>query len=204
MPTTGTKGTPMWHDLFAFEIPTLEKILRTILVYALIVLIFRVTGKRAIASMNTMDFVVMFLLSNVVQNAIIGPDNSFSGGAVGAVTLVLVNALVDRLAYVSPAVRHLLEGRASHLVSDGRVDSGALRRLSIRPAELEHAVRLQNGDGLAEVWSAVLEANGQLILTLKTDEQSASKADMAELRAALTRIEAALAAGSPPVEGQLQ
>jgi uncharacterized membrane protein YcaP (DUF421 family) len=184
----------MWHTLFAFEIPVLEKVVRTVLVYALIVVIFRLTGKRAIASMNTMDFVVMFLLSNVVQNAIIGPDNSFSGGAVGAVTLVLVNALVDRLAYVSPAVRRLLEGRPAHLVRDAALDSRALHRLAIREVELEHAVRVQNGDDLAEVQTAVLETNGQLVVTLKEADQSASRADVADLRAALARIETMLAA----------
>lgn len=186
----------MWHNLFAFEIPLAEKILRTVLVYALIVVIFRGTGKRAIASMNTMDFVVMFLLSNVVQNAVIGPDNSFSGGAIGAVTLVLVNAGVDRLAYVSPLVRHLIEGRASHLVRDGRLDRRVMRRLAIRPVELEHAVRMQNGDGLAEVQTAVLETNGQLVVSLKPTEQGATQADVAELRAALARIEALLAGGA--------
>lgn len=186
----------MWQHLFAFEIPVWEKILRTVLVYALIVVIFRVTGKRAIASMNTMDFVVMFLLSNVVQNAIIGQDNSFSGGAVGAVTLVVVNAGVDRLAYASPWVRRLLEGRPSPLVREGTLDNAAMRRLGIRPVELEHAVRTQNGDGLDDVRTAVLETNGQLVVSLKLSQQSATKQDVAELRAALARIEAALAGSS--------
>lgn len=190
----------MWHDIFAFEIPLADKVLRTVLVYALIVVIFRITGKRAISSMNTMDFVVMFLLSNVVQNAVIGPDNSFSGGAVGAVTLILVNAGVDRLAYWSPAVRRLIEGSPSHLVRNGKLDDAAMRRLAIRPTDLEHAVRVQNGDGLGEVQTAVLETNGQLVVSLKPSEQSATQADVAELRAALARIEAALveAAGGPP------
>jgi uncharacterized membrane protein YcaP (DUF421 family) len=184
----------MWHTLFAFEIPVLEKVLRTILVYALIVVIFRITGKRAIASMNTMDFVVMFLLSNVVQNAIIGPDNSFTGGAVGALTLVAVNALVDRLAYANPRVRRMVEGRSATLVRDGALDSRTLHRLALRTVELEHAVRVQNGDDLGEVQTAVLETNGQLVVTLKDADQSASRSDVAELRAALTRIETLLVA----------
>jgi uncharacterized membrane protein YcaP (DUF421 family) len=79
------------------QIPILEKILRTVLVYVLIVVLFRLTGKRGLAGLNTFDFVVIFLLSNVVQNAIIGSDNSLLGGAVGAVTLVVVNTAVNRL-----------------------------------------------------------------------------------------------------------
>jgi len=78
----------MWHAIFVIQIPVLEKIVRTVLVYATIVVLFRLAGKRGLATLNTLDFVVVFLLSNVVQNAIIGNDNSFSGGAIGAATLV--------------------------------------------------------------------------------------------------------------------
>jgi uncharacterized membrane protein YcaP (DUF421 family) len=84
----------MWHAMFVEQIPLAEKILRTVLVYALIALLFRVAGKRGLANLNTFDFVVMFLLSNVVQNAVIGNDISLTGGVVGAVTLVAVNAVV--------------------------------------------------------------------------------------------------------------
>ncbi len=191
----------MWHHLFAFDIPVAEKIVRTILVYALIVVIFRITGKRAIASMNTMDFVVMFLLSNVVQNAVIGPDNSWVGGAVGAATLVVVDAGMDRLIYASPLVRRIVEGRASPLIRDGALDSAAMRRLAIRPVELEHSVRLQNGDELGDVQSAVLETNGQLVVRLKRAQQGATHAEVAEMRAALARIEAALAEMAPGARG---
>ena len=73
----------MWHDMFIEQIPVAEKILRTVIVYALIAVLFRFTGKRGLASMNTFDFVVIFLLSNVVQNALIGNDSSLIGGLVG-------------------------------------------------------------------------------------------------------------------------
>jgi hypothetical protein len=76
----------MWHAMFVEQIPLAEKILRTIIVYALIALLFRVTGKRGLASLNTFDFIVIFLLSNVVQNAVIGNDTSLIGGMIGAVT----------------------------------------------------------------------------------------------------------------------
>lgn len=186
----------MWQDLLTIQIPVLEKIVRTILVYALIVVIFRVIGKSAIQSMNTMDFVVIFLLSNVVQNAIIGDDNSLLGGAIGAVTLVTVNQLVDRLAYRSPAFRTLVEGRATSVIEDGRVDRDALRRLGIRPAELEHAVRVQNGESVDQVWSGVVEPSGQLVLDLRKEEQSATQADVRAITERLARIEALLTSGS--------
>ena len=91
----------MWHDMFVEQIPVAEKILRTVIVYAMIAVLFRLTGKRGLASMNTFDFVVVFLLSNVVQNAVIGNDSSVTGGMIGAVTLVAVNTGVTRLIAVS-------------------------------------------------------------------------------------------------------
>lgn len=184
----------MWQDLLTVQIPVLEKIVRTILVYALIVLIFRVIGKSAIQSMNTMDFVVIFLLSNVVQNAIIGDDNSLLGGAIGAITLVTVDQLVDRLAYRSPFVRSLVEGRATTVIENGRLDRNALRKLGIRPAELEHAVRVQNGESVDQVWSGVVEPSGQLVLDLRKADQSATQADVQALTDRLARIEALLTA----------
>ena len=70
----------MWHDMFVEQIPLAEKVIRTIGVYALLMVLFRLTGKRGLAAMNTFDFIVIFLLSNVVQNAVIGSDNSLLGG----------------------------------------------------------------------------------------------------------------------------
>jgi hypothetical protein len=80
----------MWHDMFVEQIPLAEKVIRTIVVYAVLMVLFGLPGKRGLAAMNTFDFIVIFLLSNVVQNAVIGNDNSLLGGMVGAVTLVAV------------------------------------------------------------------------------------------------------------------
>ena len=184
----------MWHAMFVEQIPVAEKILRTVLVYALVAVLFRLTGKRGMASMNTFDFIVLFLLSNVLQNAIIGNDSSLTGGVVGAITLVAVNAGINRLTVVSPAAERILEGRATTVVSDGHVIAPVLRRLGIRRGELDHAVRLQNGDDVSEIGSGRLEPAGQLVLTLKPGEQSATKDDVAELTRRLRRIEDLLTA----------
>ena len=95
----------MWRAMFVEQIPLTEKVLRTVLVYALIALLFRVAGKRGMANLNTFDFVVIFLLSNVVQNAVIGNDTSLTGGIIGAVTLVAVNSAVNRLIAATRAIR---------------------------------------------------------------------------------------------------
>ena len=197
----------MWHDLFVQQLPWTEKVLRTVLVYALLVVLFRLTGKRGLASMNTFDVIVVFMLGNVVQNAVIGNDDSVTGGAIGAVTLVAVNALVNRLVVVSPLAQRLFEGTPTTVIRDGRVVPGALRRLGLQRTELEHAVRVQNGDDVAQVDHAELEPGGQLLLTLKDDEQGATKADVAELLARLARVEDLLTArptppGAPPGAGR--
>ena len=184
----------MWHDVFVMQIPVLEKVLRTVLVYSLIVILFRVAGKRDLANLSTFDFVVIFLLSNVVQNAVIGNDDSLVGGAVGAVTLIALNAALNRWVAVSDRASRLLEGRATTVIDDGRVLSTTLRRLALRPSALEHAVRVQNGDDLSEIQTGRLEPNGQLVITLKPSEQNASKGDIAELHARLDALDAALAA----------
>jgi uncharacterized membrane protein YcaP (DUF421 family) len=187
----------MWSSIFSPELPGLEKVLRTVLVYLLIAVLYRLMGKRTMASLNTMDFVVMFLLSNVVQNSIIGQDNSFTGGAIGAGTLIGVNFVFDWLQYTFPAVSRLFEGSGSDLVDRGRPQPKALRKLLMRQAELDHAIRLQNGDDLSEVWSARLEPSGQLVITLKTSEQDATHHDVGEIYKRLDRIEKLLLAQQP-------
>src|ERR1700712_2637473 len=111
----------MWHDMFAQQIPFAEKIIRTLLIYVLIALLLRATGKRGLSGLNSLDIVVMVLLSNVVQNAVIGPDNSVTGGVVGAVTLVAVNSGLNRWALRSDAVSRVFDGTDTTVISDGQV-----------------------------------------------------------------------------------
>ena len=190
----------MWHDMFVIQIPFIEKILRTGLVYAAIVVIFRIAGKRGLANLNTLDLTVLLLLSNVVQNAIIGSDNSLTGGIVGAIALVAINAALNHGMARSDRLVHLIEGDATTVIDNGHLVRRALRRLALRPQEIEHAVRMQNGDGISEVRDGRLEPGGQLVLSLKEEEQGATKSDIAELRRQLAAIQLTLAglAEAPP------
>ncbi len=183
----------MWHHIFVIHVPVAEKVIRTVLVYMTIVLLFRVTGKRGLANLNTLDFVVIFLLSNVVQNAVIGSDTSFTGGAIGAVTLVAVNAGLNRLIARSPRVARIFEGVETTVIDDGASVGEAVRRLALRPQELEHAVRIQNGNSIDDVQRGVLEPGGQLILSLKPTVRAATKDDVAHLLARLDALDAKLA-----------
>jgi uncharacterized membrane protein YcaP (DUF421 family) len=182
----------VWHSMFAVQVPIAEKVLRTVLVYATILILFRLAGKRDLATLNMFDFVVLFLLSNVVQNAIIGSDNSLLGGIIGAVTLVTVNAVLNRLVTGSERAARVLEGKPTTVIDNGRFLPSAARRLSLRPVDVERAIRVQNGDALTEVATGVMEPNGQLVLTLKEAEQSASKGDIARLSAQLKAMQASL------------
>jgi uncharacterized membrane protein YcaP (DUF421 family) len=184
----------MWHAMFAEQIPLAEKILRTVIVYAVIAVLFRLTGKRGLAALNTFDFVVIFLLSNVVQNAVIGNDTSLTGGLIGAVTLVAVNTGVNRLIAASATAARIFDGHATTVITGGHVVDRALRRLGMRRSELDTAVRLQSADSVADVETGSLEPGGQFVLTLKDGEQSATKSDVADLADRLHRIEKLLSA----------
>jgi uncharacterized membrane protein YcaP (DUF421 family) len=183
----------MWRDLFVVEIPVLEKVLRTIAVYLVLAVLFRFAGKRGLANLNTFDFVVMFLLSNVVQNAVIGADNSLAGGVIGAVTLVAVNAVLTRWIMRNDRARRLFEGTGSTVIEDGRAQVPVLRRLGIRQAELDHAIRIQNGDDIEQVALGRLEPSGHLVVTLKHEEQNATKGDVERLTAQLADLQRRLA-----------
>jgi uncharacterized membrane protein YcaP (DUF421 family) len=184
--------------MFAVQVPIAEKILRTVLVYATILILFRLTGKRDLATLNIFDFVVLFLLSNVVQNAIIGNDTSLLGGIIGAATLVAINAALNRVLFVSNRAARVLEGKPTTIIKDGRFLPGPARRLGLRPADVDKTIRVQNGDDIKEVATGVMEPNGQLVLTLKEAEQSASKGDIAGLTAQLKAMQASLERLSAP------
>ncbi|MGW1884932.1 DUF421 domain-containing protein [Streptomyces sp. NPDC001970] len=179
----------MWHDMLTVQVPIAEKVLRTVLVYALIVLLFRFTGKRGLANLSTFDFVVIFLLSNVVQNAIIGPDNSVLGGVVGAVTLVTVNAALNRLLATSERAARLLEGTSTTVIKDGRIVPSAARHLGLRAGELDHAVRGQTGTTISSVALGRLEPDGRLLIALRPEEERVTRADIASLDTRLAAME---------------
>lgn len=179
-------------DLWTLGIPVLEKVIRTVVVYASMAALLRVAGKRNLAQLNSFDLVVVLLLSNVVQNAIIGPDDSLTGGLVGAAALLAVNAAVVRTVNRSEAAVRLFEGSDVPLVKDGRVVESALRREGLRRADVEAALRAQNADGAADVAEASLSPGGSIVVWLKPNRMAATKDDLAALDGRLAAIERAL------------
>ncbi len=157
----------MWKDIFVIGVPLLEKILRPVAVYVFLVLVLRVFGKRELAQLNPFDLVVLLSLSNTVQNAIIGNDNSLTGGLVGAFTLLALNYMVVRFLFRHRRLDQLFEGRPAVLVEHGHIVKDALARELLSRAELMTVLHRQGFDGLHEVDRCVLEPGGTFYIQRK-------------------------------------
>jgi len=184
----------MWDDLVTVGVPLADKIVRTVTVYLALLVLLRLVGKRDLAQLNSFDLVVMLLLSNVVQNAIIGEDNSLLGGLVGAVTLLAVNWLVAWLAAGPAVLGRILEGQPVVLASDGRYRWSTLRRLGLRRADVAVAIRKQGGSGVSETRRVSLEPGGTVLVELRPGELNATRNDLAAIQTRLDAIERQLAA----------
>jgi uncharacterized membrane protein YcaP (DUF421 family) len=152
----------IWKDMFVMGLPLLEKILRPIVVYAFLVISLRLSGKRELVQLNPFDLVVLLTLSNTVQNAIIGEDNSVLGGLIGATSLLATNYLVVRFLYDHRKIDQLVEGKADVLIANGKVRTDRLKKELITLDQLEAAARKQGFSSLAEVEECVLEPGGTL------------------------------------------
>ncbi|QWZ07981.1 DUF421 domain-containing protein [Nocardioides panacis] len=178
----------MWNDLMGLGVSAPEKILRTIVIYLVLAVLLRLAGKRDLAQLNSFDLVVMLLLSNVVQNAVIGPDNSLLGGIVGATVLVAFNALVVRASLTSDRAYRLMEGTSTLLARHGAWDHRALRREGLRQADVDAALRRQNANGVDDVETVSLEPGGAVVTTLLPGAESATRADVERLEAKLDAL----------------
>jgi len=156
----------VYHSLVHLGIPFGEKALRTVVVYVAILGLLHIAGKRSLAQLNSFDLVVLLLLSNVVQNAIIGPDNSLLGGLVGAVILVGLNYFVVRATFIDPRLARLLQGSATTVSEDGKVDEPALKSLALTRGELVAGLRRQ-GLELEDTEKVTLEPEGVFNATPK-------------------------------------
>jgi uncharacterized membrane protein YcaP (DUF421 family) len=150
------------------ELPFIEKILRSVLVYLFLIVALRLAGKREVAQLNPLDFIVLLTLSNTVQNAIIGNDNSVTGGLVGAATLLIMNYFVVRFLYSSPRINRWIEGGSAVLIKDGKLNKVNLKKELITIAELESAAHKQGFSSLKQVDKAILEPGGSLSFSAKT------------------------------------
>lgn len=181
----------MLHDLTAgfTWADAADKAIRTIAVYGGLLLLLRAGGKRQLAQLNTFDLVVLLLLSNIVQNAVIGNDTTLIGGLVGAGILIAVNFLLVFFVFLDPRLERRLRGRSTVLVEHGRVRPRALRRELVSRSELDDALRRQGYDGIGAVEEVVLEPEGTLAVRAKGERHSID-----DILAAIERLERKLEA----------
>src|ERR1700681_3499332 len=152
----------VWTDMFVLALPVAEKILRPMAVYFFLVIGLRLAGKRELAQLNPFDLVVLLTLSNTVQNAIIGDNNSVSGGIIGATSLLLVNYLVVRFLYGHKRIDQLVEGNSDVLIENGMLRPERLKKELISRTQLEAAARKQGFESLNDVQKCILEPGGNL------------------------------------------
>lgn len=171
------------RDMFHLPLPIAEKILRPVIVYLCLIVFLRLFGKRELAQLNPFDLVVLLSLSNTVQNAIIGDDNSVTGGIIGALSLLAINWLLMRLLFRAPKVNAALEGSATTLIRGGVVDEEAMKHESLQPEELISVLNKNGFNDPAEVELCVLEPNGTFYV--KGKQPSSDQMERTELMKAL-------------------
>jgi len=176
--------------MFVLGQPVLEKILRPIVVYVFLVVSLRLAGKRELAQLNPFDLVVLLTISNTVQNAIIGEDNSVTGGLIGAATLLIVNHVVVRYLYGHKGLDRVVEGDPDILIEDGVINTERLRKELITLNELTAAAHKQGFASLDEVELAVLDPGGTISFCAKRPTPEIER--HAELLARLDQLSAQL------------
>ena len=129
--------------MFHLHLPIVEKILRPMIVYLCLIGFLRLFGKRELAQLNPFDLVVLLSLSNTVQNAMIGDDNSVSGGVLGAFSLLTINWLLTRLLFRLPKASKLIEGTETVLIAAGVVDWAAMKQEALTELELKSVLHKQ-------------------------------------------------------------
>ena len=137
-------------------------ILRTAIVYVCLVLGFRFLGKREAGQLSTLDLVVLLVIANAVQNAMVGPDASLDGGLVAAVTLLVLNLIVIRSITRSSLWERVFEGEPTLLVKDGAYLEKSIRREGLAQEEVDMAVREHGIDSVSDVRVAYLEPDGTI------------------------------------------
>ena len=148
--------------MWSLSLPHWEFVVRAVITYAFLLLLLRITGKRQVGQMAPFDLVLLLVLSNSVQNAMNGGDNSVIGGLISATTLVGINYAVGWLTYRSKRMEALIEGRPVILIHSGKIDQRAMRSVQMTIHELNAALRAEGCTGPEMVHFAVLENNGHL------------------------------------------
>lgn len=148
----------MWQ----ISMPWWEFVLRGLIIYIFLMIILRLTGRRQMGHLAPFDLILLLVLSNTVQNAMNGGDNSIPGGLLSACTVIAANYIVSWVTFHNRSLARLIEGRAVVLVRDGKIDDAARRRAMITREELLAALRTGECASLEDVHFALLENTGEI------------------------------------------
>lgn len=142
--------------------PYLDIILRSVTVYFFMLIAIRFFGKKELSQLNTADIILILLISNSVQNAMVGSNSSLEGGLIAALVLFLVNFIVKKIMFKSKIINDLLEDKPEILIHDGILDFKALARLEISSSELEEVIREHGVQHFTDVKLAMMEIDGNI------------------------------------------
>ncbi len=156
--------------LWSSNTPWWEFVLRGAIMYVFVLFLLRISGKRQVGQLAPFDLVLLLVLSNSVQNAMNGGDNSVLGGIIGASTLVALNYIVGFITFKSKAMESLIEGKPIMLIHNGAVDHRAMNKARMTIHELNAALRAGGCNGPHEVRIAVLENGGNITVIRKNGE----------------------------------
>lgn len=172
----------MIESMFHLHLPILEKLLRPMIVYLFLIGFLRLFGKRELAQLNPFDLVVLLSLSNTVQNAMIGDDNSVTGGIIGAFALLAINWLLTLVLFKVPKLDKIVEGTETVLIRHGVVDEAAMKKEALTDLELKSVIHKQGLDDYSEVEKCVLEPNGTFYVEgIRPSSDDAQRAEVLEL-----------------------
>lgn len=154
--------------MFNMSVPWWELIVRSLCVYAALIILLRVSGKRQVGQLAPFDLVLLLVLSNAVQNSMNGGDNSLVGGLVSAITLIAANYAVGRATFKSKRIEAIIEGRPQIIVHNGKVFEDVMAKAQLTHHELQAALRQAGCACVEDVQSAVLENNGTISVLTRT------------------------------------
>jgi len=172
--------------MFDLHLSLGEKVIRAVAIYAFLVLALRIVGKRELAQLNTLDFVVLLAVANAVQNGLIGADNSVTGAVVGATVLFVVNSALAFAVFRNHRLRRLVEGTPTELIRDGTILEEALRQQGLTHDDLLEEVQSAGADTFDDVETARLLPNGKVVVIPKKTNQASVQYD--DLRARIDHL----------------
>lgn len=152
------------HELFDLSAPWWHFVLRGVVIYVLVTVLMRISGKRAVGQFTPFDLILLILIGNAVQNGINGGDNSLTGAFIMATTLIALNYVVAWGSARSMGFRHLVEGKATLLARDGRVFRDVLRQQLVSESDFKKAMRQSGCEQESNIKLAILETNGHITI----------------------------------------